>query len=280
MSLLALPPNPSGIRTLLQDEATRLKEQHPSLPPTPKQCPTCAGKERFRWLDGDGQVAEYQCDCVGQWVLHRYLLHCGIGKKYQRLSWADVQTVPAPVQVQALEYAERVEDHIDSGYGLILRGETTGTGKTLLAVLLLKKIIAMGYDGYFTQFNDLLDQQSAGWGNSDERAWFIRRIRNAGFLVIDDVGRENPEAGAKALGMIESTFDKVIRARHDDCKPTIITTNKTDNWWRQRYQGNIMSLLSGTSRVVEMTGTDFRQADEERTAEESRLGLRRPLVIG
>jgi DNA replication protein DnaC len=219
----------------------------------------------------------YQCNCIDQWVMHRYFLHSGLQLLYQRYSWTDARSVDGKVMDDVLDYFTHIEGYMRIGRGLILRGATTGTGKTLVASLLFKKILADGYDGYFVQFNELLDAHAAGWRNEDERRWFIRRVRNAGLLVIDDIGREYVGRGHD---LIESVLDKVIRARHDDCKPTIITTNKDDGFWQQRYQSNVMSLLSGTCEVIEVTGTDYRATQAELAKEEARQGLVRPVTVG
>jgi DNA replication protein DnaC len=257
-------------------EAERLNSTNPGIPKSPKNCITCGGNKTFRWRGLDGQPVDYECNCIDQWIMHRYFHHCGLGTLYQRYSWTDARSVDSKVMDEVLEYSSHIEAYVRTGRGLILRGAKTGTGKTLVAALLFKAMLAQGIDGYFTQFNEMLDAHAAGWRNEEERAWFIRRVRNAGVLVIDDVGREYVGRGPE---LIEATLDKVIRARHDDCKPTIITTNKDDEFFNARYQGNVMSLLSGTCQVIEVTGEDYRPIQEENSKQEARLGLVRPIVV-
>lgn len=266
---LSLPP---GVRTLTDPEADRLKAMHPGLK-GPDNCITCGGTKTFEWPKGTVN----DCRCIVQYVLHRYFLHCGVGLRYQRLGWNDTDNINPAVQMKVLDYAENAEANVRAGLGLILRGEGKGTGKTLMACLLLKKLLAdHGIDGYFTQFNELLDDHTAGWRDEDQRAWFIKRVRNAGVLVIDDVGRENRNRGA----VVEALFDSVIRARHDACKPTIITTNLSAEDLRTGYSSNVTSLLSGVCDDIEVVGTDYRERARADLIAEVREGLSRPIVVG
>jgi DNA replication protein DnaC len=271
-----LEPRPQALRGLTDPEAERLAELHPGLPSV-KNCITCGGSKVFRWRGPDREPAEYDCPCIDQRMMHRYFLHSGLGVLYQRYSWVDAAGVKSSVMDEAFDYVDHMSAFIRTGRGLILRGSMTGTGKTLVAALLFKKMLADGHDGYFTQFNELLDAHSAGWRNEDERKWFIRRVRNAGVLVIDDIGREYAGRGVE---LVEATLDKVIRARHDECKPTIITTNRDDEWFQTRYQSNVMSLLSGTCEVINVTGEDYRERQRQQAKFEAQNGLVRPIVVG
>lgn len=263
---------PSGIRLLTDAEVERLDAMHSGFKGS-TACPTCDGKKTYEWPEGTVN----DCDCNSQRILHRYFTYCGIGMRYQRLGWLDVTHVDPVARDKVFDYADHAGAYIHTGLGLNLYGKDMGTGKTMLATLLLKQLLSAGIDGYFTQFNELLDSHTATWGNNpEERAWFAKRIRNTGVLVIDDVGREN----VGRLNVAEAMFDTVIRARHDACKPTIITTNKTPEEFESLYRSNIMSLLSGVCRLVPVAGSDYRPIESDKTLEETRKGLRRPIVVG
>lgn len=279
---ITLHARPPGIRQITDVEGAWLKEMYPGMPPTLAQCITCGGTKTFRWKALDGHVVDYDCNCVDQRIMHRYFTVCGLGLRYQRLGWQDATGVDDTVMAEAIDYVDHMGAYMRTGRGLILRGATTGTGKTLVAALLFKKMLAEGHDGYFVQFNRLLDMEADGWGRGESaeenRRWFTRRIRNAGVLVIDDIGREYAGRG---MERIEATLDTIIRARHDDCKPTIITTNKDGEFFSQRYQGNVMSLLLGTCQVIDVPGvTDHRDWAQEQADYDAKHGLVRPVVVG
>lgn len=273
-----LPSRPQGLRLLTDTEGERLNAAHPDIPKSLAHCITCQGRKVFMWRGPDGSPVEYDCPCIDQRIMHRYFLHSGIGLRYQRLRWLDIDqgAVDMAALNRVLEYGEQAEHLVAIGAGLTLQGSAMGTGKTMMATLLLKGLLAQGIDGYFTQFNEMLDAFTETWRNAEERAWFTRRVRNAGVLVIDDVGREN----AARAEVAEAMFDMVLRARHDNCKPTIITTNKTPEAFESRYRSNIMSLLSETSETIEVKGADYRPVAQGKALEEKRLGLTRPVTVG
>lgn len=269
----SLPPNPPTVRPLLDPEAARLRKQDPSGWHDPhRTCKTCRKKGTFLGPDGE----QWECNCIEQWALHRFLLNAGVGTSYQRVSWDDVtDQVPQAVQQAVLEYALEAERYVSAGIGLILHGDS-GTGKTLLLTLLLKRLLELGYDGYFTQFNDLLDSYTAGWRDAEESEWFTKRVRNAGILVVDDIGKES-----KGRENVTSPlFDMVIRHRVANDKPTLITTNYSMDELRAGYGGAVMSLLAESCLDYRVTGTDYRETARQRTLEDLRQGIVRPLVLG
>lgn len=283
-----IAPNPATIRTLTNDERAHLLALHPDLTPSPegRGCPTCRGQGAFKWRDAKGAVVVYECDCTAQWMLHRFLLNAGLGLSHQRMSWEDVLTVPKGVIDAVLDYYDDREANVRAGRSLILWGKALGTGKTLLEVLLTKKLIADGYDCYFTPFHGLLDSYAAGWRDPDQRRWFNRRVTNAGVLVIDDVGRERRIRRFVGDGLVEyhnemaeSTLEFVIRDRVNADKPTFITTNLSPEQMRRGYGGHVMSLLAEVSETIEVRGDDFREQARDRMAADIRAGLVRPVVL-
>jgi DNA replication protein DnaC len=140
-----------------------------------------------------------------------------------------------------------------------------------------KELMSRGEDLYFTQFNTLIDNFTAGWRDEEERHWFIRRVRNAGVLVVDDMGREGEN---RSIPMIEAMLDELVRHRVADNRPTLLTTNKDADWFRARYGRNVVSLLTETNEWVEVPGNDYRPRMLERLRQERALGLSRPVMVG
>lgn len=273
--------NPAGVRTLTEAESTRLRAQYPpsDLPSSPEHCPTCHGKHKFLWWNDPASptrlAVEYECPCEDQWVLHRFLLNAGVDKAYQQLCWGDMQWAnPDAVEV-IHHYLATAESYVSNGFGIVMYG-SQGTGKTALATLLLKRLLGDGYDGYFTTFNAMIDIFTSGWHDRDDKAWFHRRIKNAGVLVLDDPGKEMK--GRAALP--ESLLDEVIRSRVSGLRPTIITTNDDMQAFGVRYGKYVMSLLQERAMTFAFNGQDARVASRQRMHDEVDQGLTRPLVIG
>lgn len=271
---LSLPPNPEACLPLYDEDFARLKRRDDQLWRNPHPCKTCGDKGWFRRREPDGSIAEYDCPCEEQWLLHLWLLNAGIGMAYQRLSLRDVPSERTKSVYAALQYIDQIEANLHLGRGLVLWSELKGTGKTLSATLVLKSVLEAGYDGFFTTFPDMLDMYQSTWRDKEERAWFDRRVRNVQFLVIDDIGKEGQQ---RSRDVSESMVDLVLRARNAAALPTIITTNRTPEEMDQGY--SVASLLSGTFQAVEINGADYRDIQNDEAKRDASDGVRRPVVM-
>lgn len=282
-----LAPLPPGVRLLTDPEAERLQQKFPAnlLPRSPEECVTCRhpsypkpGKSTgsFRWWNEDRtEPVEWKCECVDQWILHRYLLNANVPLVYQRLFWADATHVDPDILAEVQRYLAKAESYVRVGVGLILHG-LPGNGKTMLAALALKALLAQGYSGYFTTFSDLIALYTSTWHSDEERAWFDHHIRNVTFLVLDDPGKEY--GGAVGSGLAGAAFDGVLRYRASSSLPTIVTTNLGPDAMPQRYGDGILGLLSERAVGIPFAAESFRRQHRDRTLEEVDLDLVRPIV--
>jgi DNA replication protein DnaC len=276
--VLVLTPNPASITDITPDDFARIHANNPQeIPNSSAECVTCRGRGTFTWYpDGNPsrEPVEYECNCEEQIQLYLYLLASGIGLRYQRLGWEDVDGAASGASKQMMKYLEKAEAYVRHGIGLVLHGDR-GTGKTLFATLWLKGMIARGFDGQFSTFQDILDLYQSSWRKDDEKRAFERRVVNATLLVIDDIGRENQGR----LGVAGELVDRVIRNRVSAQRPTVITTNKTPEELAELYSLNALSLLSGCTRMIEFVGTDYRPEGRDRDDREIDLNITRPIVL-
>jgi DNA replication protein DnaC len=271
-----LDPNPPAVRSLTTPETERLRQLYPDLQKSQRDCKTCQGKGTFRWYaPSSDEAVDWECSCVDQFYLHRWFLHAGIGLAYQRMSWRDAKGVSPRVIEKILEYTDSADRLIPAGIGLLMLG-TPGTGKTMLSTLLLKDLVGQGYKGFFTTFHGLLDNFTDGWGGQEKKAWFDGRVRNAGVLVIDDMGREHKGR----IDLAQSTLDYVLRARVSNARPTILTSNLTPEKISELYSTNALSLLSESAMQIDFVGEDYRPTQRTTIVDEARQGLARPIVVG
>jgi DNA replication protein DnaC len=271
-----LPPNPA-FRPLTDVQFARLKNQQHDVPLSPADCVTCQGEKHFRWYaqGSRSEVVDYECPCDQQWLLHLWLLYAGIGINYQRLGWDDASNVPPAAKAAVHGYAQQAKARARIGLGLTLLGEMRGTGKSLLAHLLLKQLLAEGFEGYFVTFQGMLDLYTDGWSSREDKAWFSARVANTGVLVIDDIGRDSKGRIEMAGPMV----DHILRTRYERARPTIITTNKSLDELGQLYSLNALSLMAGRCKTVEFLGSDYRDADFERLDAELEAGITRPVMV-
>lgn len=276
--MLQLPPISKHIRVLSAEESDRLDLKYPSLPKSLRDCVTCRGKKCFRWWADYGvteEIAEYECPCDEQFVLFKYLLNAGIGLEYQRYSIGDLDRVQ-PVAVSAAnQYLDDADYYLSRGVGFMFKGDR-GTGKTLLATILLKLLLDRGVDGYFTTFNDMLDNFTGGWSNDKQKSWFDARVRNAPLLVVDDIGKEY----AGRVGVSQVMIDNIFRSRVNNALPTIITTNLAPEEMSSRYS-SALETIAGRAQSYEFSGPSYRNSEWEtaRLRVELDNKLTRPIVI-
>lgn len=270
--MLSLPPLPVDVESISPTDLERLREAGEHVPLS-VGCITCGGTGKFRWWDENDQPADYECCCREQNKAHAFFLNAGLGRQYQRLSWRDLRTLPDGVYQQVFEYGANIDYHVAVGTNLVLWSPSRGTGKTMLAALLLKMLLVRGVDGYFTRFREAMDDKTETYGahqTTEARAWFNRRIRNVRVLVLDDIGQERKVVRTRDGGSYERTSDyagrlleEVVRARDAAAIPTIITTNMTPEMLYE-YDDGVMSLLARNTIEIEVGGADYRKSADWR----------------
>lgn len=253
---------------LTTEESDRLAESYPHLKDvTPYDyCPTCSKTGTYKWRGED-----HECPCTLQLQLLKHYCNSGIGSTYQRLDWDDWEGD------QELRHLMQVyvEDprFIEEGEGLFLWGNP-GTGKTMLANLILKDLVKRGVRCYATTFSGMIDEFTKGWSDASEKRWFERKFKLTDVLLLDDLGRE---VRGRA-NLPQTTFDNLLRTRVQAGRPTLITTNMRPEEIDTGYGSGVLNLLWEQSLAYHMTGDNWHRKIPERRSAERASGERRPIV--
>jgi len=261
----------SDIRTryLPDGDSERLYRNHPQLGRSyATYCPTCDKTGSYRWK---GVV--HACDCEYQLQLHKWYLTSGIGVTYQRLDWDDYSG-PTSVLDHVTKYLNRREQFLKRGMGLYLTG-SYGTGKTMIANLVLKELVKDGLTCWATTFSQTVEMFTAGWGDREEQAYFQKKFINSQVLLLDDVGKEMT---GTSLKLAETTFDAILRQRVQAGRATFITTNMTPADLETSYGAAALSLVREKSLELVFGGNDFRPAANTREVGEVLKSEDRPIV--
>lgn len=242
------------------DEVTHLaKQKHLDL----KSCPTCKSREEelapgicvwpenptYRYMD-----AEHACDCLLQDTLRRHYLLAHIPVHYWRLGESDY--FGDPLAWEAMQaYLAAWEAYRDSGIGIEFFSPEMGTGKTFLATYIARQLVHRGEPVYFTRFRDIMGMYDKPYEirkAEEERLWYTR------VLVLDEVGPPLSEAQGSYFA---AEFEGLIRARIDDDRVTIMTTNLQPEML-DRYYPRTYSLLAAKQKRHEINFNDVRRSGE------------------
>lgn len=172
----------------------------------------------------------------------------GVGRRYVTCSFDSYEGKP-----QIVAACRSCAAH---PFDLVLTGDT-GTGKTHLAVGVLRELVTNGHihdadDARFVPVPELLADIRACYrpGGPDERD-IMDRYSRLKYLVLDDLGAE------KTSEWSISTLYLIIDRRYRDMRPTIVTTNLSVKEIPVVLGQRISSRLTG-GKIIEIKAGDYR----------------------
>ena len=198
--------------------------------------------------------------------------------------------------VTAKKFAEQYPIDTD-GKGLLFIGPN-GTGKTTLAISLLKALLNKGVDGLFVTYGELLKKVQNSYNPSvrETELDILRPVFDAEILVIDELGSSKPTE------WVMDTVGHILNSRYNDEKTTIITTNFANerelisvpadlkeqqaiDAWRAMYKDNLGDRIGERMRsrlqemcvAVEMHGEDYRETNKKASVNNSDIYVAPPL---
>ncbi|MGE5596689.1 MAG: ATP-binding protein [Hyphomicrobiales bacterium] len=106
----------------------------------------------------------------------------------------------------------------------VLQGPN-GCGKTHLAAAIANRALARGMDVFFAVVPDLLDHLRASFAPGKDVAYdeLFDQVRNAGLLVLDDLGAQTTSPWA------QEKLYQIVNYRTVAGLPTVVTTDRTDD---------------------------------------------------
>lgn len=163
--------------------------------------------------------------------------------------------------------AQKFQKFKKEGYGLFIWSKTKGTGKTMLACVILNEAV-MRYmtPARFITVYDYLDMVTESWKDkTGDISARLRDIENTPLLVLDDIGVQSVDK------LTNDKLFKLIDKRYNKKLVTIYTSNKKIP--DLGLDDRITSRISAKSYVVHLPEVSIRQKkeEEEKTAFLSRL---------
>lgn len=192
-------------------------------------CPNCGGSG-WKIVERDGISGAERCSCASAGREARLEERANIPPLYRTASLdsfvlpADNPTARTGLGTVVLTVKAFVREFPNVPKpGMIFMGPP-GTGKTHLAVAILRGLIARGFEGVFFDFQNLLDRIRSGYdqasGTMDREAY--RTALDTDILLLDDLGAH------RVTDWVEDTVTSIVTHRCNHKKATIVTTNLRD----------------------------------------------------
>lgn len=255
--------------------------------PANPDCPACGGtgwKEVVR----DGVNAVARCACVQPPAAEDLLRQACIPPRFENAGFDNFSVgrhQDNPIEYRGLTEAFVAAQSFAKNYmplgeqgrnGLLFQSTTTGTGKTHLAVAVLRELIRKGYDGVFLDYQQWLRDMRSAYdvlGGSEHRTAYGRAI-DASVILLDDLGSE------RHSDWVEDTITSLINHRYNEGKAILATTNlpipefgdakrekdtlipgkyNIRDTLDQRIGVRAYSRLLGMCRVIRIEARDYRK---------------------
>ena len=238
-------------------------------------CPDCGGSG-WKIIERDGVSGAERCSCALAARPSRIEHAAGIPPLYSSVALDTFRTSGyLPLEENSMRQllvtlrAFVREYPVTDPPGLLFVGEP-GTGKTHLAVAVLRALIAKGWEGIFFDYQTLLDRIRSSYdpmsGAPDRDAY--RTALDSELLMLDDLGAH------RANEFTQDIVTSILTHRCNNRKPLIVTTNlpieqgaepkKIAETYSKRTLGEVIgwravSRLHEMCRIVRMPiNTDYR----------------------
>jgi DNA replication protein DnaC len=209
------------------------------------------------WIVGPENVAR-PCECRDSLVAKRRArgVSSVIPRRFRDVSFelAENDGIAPDVLDAVREFADQVEDRLDSGRGLWLMGDV-GTGKTTLAMLVSKAAAEAGRTVAIYSLPRLLARIRRtydGEPGEDSYLEFFDRLTSVDLLHIDDLGAEK-----RSDWVLEQLY-AIVDERYQSQRSMVVTSNLDPDQLKEQIGSRVVSRLAEICRELPLWGEDRR----------------------
>jgi DNA replication protein DnaC len=178
----------------------------------------------------------------------------------RRFWYVSLDNIPDGYRYKELvqSYIDQLDEMFRQGVGLYLWSEENSTGKTSLAVAVMKELMRKRRTAFFEEAgrlkNALVKQDTFEEGLSVER-----RARTVDVFVLDDIGKEYRTDS----GYSESQIESILRERIQSMRVTVMTGNLHPKEIKTVYSPDMSAMLQEALIPIEVVGMDWRLQKEQ-----------------
>ena len=218
-------------------------------------CPTCSGS---------GYVGSTMCDCLAELCRQeqkKELTFLSAGREsfdqFRLDYYSDKPTsagyVPRAVMEKTYQTCRRYAFGFGRQSGNLLFSGNTGLGKTFLSACIARAVADQGYSVVYESAGHLFTTlEKARFEASEENRRAAAKYSECDLLIVDDLGTELPGQ------FVTAALYSLVNDRLLESRPTIISTNLSEEELVRRYNPQIASRLRGSYKRVAFVGDDIR----------------------
>jgi len=218
-------------------------------------CPICSGT---------GYVGSTMCDCLAELCRQeqkKELTFLSAGREsfdqFRLDYYFDRPTpagfIPRVIMEKTYQTCRRYALSFGRQSGNLLFSGNTGLGKTFLSASIARTVADQGFSVVYESAGHLFAAlEKARFEANDENRRAAAKYNECDLLIVDDLGTELPGQ------FVTAALYSLINDRLLENRPTIISTNLSEEELVRRYNPQIASRLRGSYRRVAFVGDDIR----------------------
>lgn len=187
----------------------------------------------------------------------------GLSRRMKGYTFSNFEPYVSPSAAKAAEKVEKYlagwEENREAGRGLYFCG-AVGTGKTHLAVAVMNELIRRKrVPALFVTVPELLDNLRGAYNDPgrDLDEW-MTAVKNAEFLVLDDLGSERPTE------WVQERIFVIVNHRYREALPTVFTSNVGPKDLAAQLGERTASRIIAMCDWISLEGEDYREATVRR----------------
>lgn len=194
------------------------------IPPFWSSCPTCDGALQLEADARDAAIKGGTVDAKAAMVA-ALVRSAGIPERFKESTlwnWSHAMDQQRRVWEWARQWVGALDIALQTGRSAVFAG-APGTGKTHLAIGMLRHVVEKGGTGLYVTVMGMLGRIKDTYNSNatETEAKVVEQLASVDLLVMDEVGR------SLDTNYESAQFFRILDLRYQRCRPTVLVTNLT-----------------------------------------------------